>query len=113
MPSTAERQLKRNIAQKALSHLAMVNGMADLEGSPQDSSSYNGDALLRPHRKHLSETLNHWISLLSGKDTAQQIDGVISTLSAVSTVLGRTLLREASTAKKVLGVVAHDLVAMR
>lgn len=114
LPSTAERQLKRFIAQKALSHLAIVNGLADMESASQESTSgTGGDAHLRPHRKQLLETLNHWLTMLSGKDTAQQINTVIAALSSVSTVLGRTLLREAMNSKKVLHLVTNDLLAMR
>jgi dynein heavy chain 1 len=113
LPSTAERQLKRHIAQKALSHLAIVNGLAELESASQEHVAGAGDAQLRPQRKQLMETLNHWLSLLTGKDTTQQIDSVIGALSSISTVLGRTLLREAMNAKKVLRIVSHDLLAMR
>lgn len=113
LPSTAERQLKRSIAQKALSHLAIVNGLADMESAAQDSATGSGDAHLRPHRKQLLETLNHWLALLTGKDSAQQINSVINSLSTVSTVLGRTLLRETMNASKILHLVTSDLIAMR
>jgi hypothetical protein len=113
LPMTAERQLKRIIAQKALSHLAIVNGLAEIEIESSSSDMTGGVSNVNhPLRKNLLETLTHWMHLISGKNTSQLIDSVISGLSSQVTVLTRTLAREAVQARNVMAVIVQDILAM-
>lgn len=109
LPATAERQLKIITAQKALSHLAIVTGLSEIDTASDHISSEQQ----RAQRVALVDTLSKWIKLLQGDHVEAKIQQIFKTLSEVSTVIGRTLLREVQHGLKVLSVVSNDLHAMK
>ena len=101
--------MKIIIAQKALSHLAIVNGLAEIESGSDHLSSEQQ----RAQRNQLVETLSKWIKLVQGDNNLDKITSVSKKLQEVSTVIGRTLLREVQHGAKVLSLVLNDLLAMK
>lgn len=102
LPATAENQLKRLIAQRALSRLALLQGLVESGGHVEKNAAAAHKAVL--------DTVTRWVSHLPNVAQVQQ---VCAKLTAFNTVVSRNLAREVHVGWQVLERLLPDLAGIQ
>lgn len=102
LPSTAETQLQRLETQKALSRLALLQGLVLSASAIEDGANSAQQA----QQKQALEALVQWMNLLTAPNA---IHAAIAALSGQQTVTARHFVRELNHALGVLDVILADL----
>lgn len=110
MPSTAENQLKRLVAQKALSRLALLQGLVQQQSQEdevhQQSKGKQSGAVSNQQHQLLREAVQRWLSTFP---SVAQLSQVAAVLQAVNSVVSRNLAREVQNGLRVLATLLPDL----
>lgn len=110
LPATAETQLKRTVAQRALANLAVLEGLLTIEDMDGVSSPSDNSFLHKGQQTILVEAFSRWINLLPDPT---QLHDIVTAAGAGTCVLARTLLRELIFGANVVAMVKTDLVAVQ
>eukprot|EP01039_Chlorochromonas_danica_P002781 gene2781-3035_t len=110
LPSTAETQLKRTVAQRALANLAVLEGLLTIEDMDGASTPSDNSFLHKGQQAILVEAFSRWINLLPDPT---QLQDIVTAAGTGTSVLARTLLRELLFGAKVVAMVKTDLVTVQ
>jgi dynein heavy chain 1, cytosolic len=119
LPTSAENQLKRTIAQRALANLAILEGMLSVDevdiSASNSTNESSAAAVHKGQQKILLDVLQKWLSLLPNAEELEKIVDISGSKNNTNngSVLARTLIREIQYGTKVLEVVKNDLHSVK